>query len=106
MLGEDVTHLRDHFDPSAPDEEWIPWVGLRGWVVVTKDDRITRKPGQVKALRDAGAAAFVFVQKVDPNLWGWVEVFVRRWPEFKAITRSRKPPFVARVPQRGRISFS
>ena len=36
-------HL-DHFEEDAPDEEWLGEVGARGWVVLTKDKGIRRKP--------------------------------------------------------------
>jgi hypothetical protein len=30
----------DHFAKDAPDLDWIPEIGKRGWVVLTKDARI------------------------------------------------------------------
>jgi hypothetical protein len=36
-------HL-DHFRGAAPDMEWIPEVGRRGWVLITKDQNIRRNP--------------------------------------------------------------
>ncbi|WP_051482568.1 hypothetical protein [Synechocystis sp. PCC 7509] len=32
----------DHFAPDAQDVDWIPEVGKKGWVVLTKDARIGR----------------------------------------------------------------
>ena len=34
----------DHFDQAAPDVEWIPEVGRRDWVLITKDEHIRRNP--------------------------------------------------------------
>src|SRR4051794_37837765 len=48
----------DHFAIDAPDEIWLPDVGARGWVVLSKDDRIRRNPVERAALRAAGVAAF------------------------------------------------
>jgi hypothetical protein len=36
-------HL-DHFPGDKPDAEWIPEVGGRGWVLITKDQEIRRNP--------------------------------------------------------------
>lgn len=32
----------DHFPQAAPDTEWIPEVGRRGWVLITRDKNICR----------------------------------------------------------------
>jgi len=34
----------DHFPPDAPDTAWLQVVGERRWVVLTKDERIRRRP--------------------------------------------------------------
>jgi hypothetical protein len=44
---------RDHFAPDAEDEAWIPAIASRGWVIVTRDFAIRRRPNE----RDAWAAA-------------------------------------------------
>lgn len=33
-------HL-DHFPGDAPDMQWIPEVGRRGWVLITKDQKLS-----------------------------------------------------------------
>jgi uncharacterized protein with PIN domain len=33
----------DHFDPSAEDVDWLPEVGKRGWIVLTKDANIGKR---------------------------------------------------------------
>ena len=39
-VGESVEIHDDHFAPDAKDEVWLVEVGKRGWIVLTKDDRI------------------------------------------------------------------
>src|SRR5437899_2965793 len=39
-VGATVEIHDDHFPPDAKDEVWLTEVGRRGWVVLTKDDRI------------------------------------------------------------------
>lgn len=51
----------DHFPPNAPDHEWLPVVGEKGWVVLTKDKRIRYRGLELKALEDARVKAFVLV---------------------------------------------
>jgi predicted nuclease of predicted toxin-antitoxin system len=52
-----VAH-RDVFRPDTPDAEWIAEVGLRGWVVVTRDQNIRRRPNELRAVRCAGLHLF------------------------------------------------
>ena len=35
--GEKLILLDDHFAPSTLDATWIPEVGAKGWVIITKD---------------------------------------------------------------------
>jgi PIN like domain len=41
------------------DEEWLPEVVERGWVVLLKDDRIRRRPNEREALMRSRARVFV-----------------------------------------------
>jgi hypothetical protein len=47
------------FAQGAPDEEWLPEVGRRGWVLLTKDDRIRSTTAQREILLAAGVRAFI-----------------------------------------------
>jgi predicted nuclease of predicted toxin-antitoxin system len=38
--GAKVEVHDDHFLPDATDEEWLATVGRKGWVVLTKDNRL------------------------------------------------------------------
>jgi predicted nuclease of predicted toxin-antitoxin system len=48
-----------HFARDCADEVWIAEVAARGWIIVTKDERILRRALELAALEDSGAAAFV-----------------------------------------------
>ena len=102
-FGEDVVHLREEFPPDTDDVDWLPEIGRRGWYLVTRDKRIARKPAEIRALRQAGVGAFVFTQQKDPLLWDWVETVVKRWAELKRWANDHQRPFVAGIPERGRI---
>ena len=45
---------------NAPDEDWISEVGKRGWVVLTKDDRIRYRPAALAVYRRDQVKVFVF----------------------------------------------
>lgn len=46
---------RDHFAPDARDEAWIPSIASRGWVIVTRDFAIKRRPNEREAWSSANA---------------------------------------------------
>jgi hypothetical protein len=37
---------RDHFASDARDEAWIPAIASRGWVIITRDFAIQRRPNE------------------------------------------------------------
>lgn len=102
-FGEDVQHLRDAFPPETKDVVWIPHVAASGWVLVTRDKRIRTRPLEAEALVRAGLSAFFFMQKRDPDLWGWVQLVVRRWREMQELERTAHKPFLMGIPERGVI---
>ncbi|MBL8754892.1 MAG: hypothetical protein JNK15_16425 [Planctomycetes bacterium] len=57
--GVRVELLHEHFDTATQDPEWLASVGSRGWVVLTKDQRIRRRRVEIQALLSARVAAFV-----------------------------------------------
>lgn len=46
---------RDHFAPDAEDEAWIPAIASRGWIIVTRDFAIKRRPMERDAWKTANA---------------------------------------------------
>ena len=48
----------DVFSQDVDDEVWLREAGRRGWVVLTRDDKIRYRPGEQQALIEAGTAVF------------------------------------------------
>jgi hypothetical protein len=55
-------HL-DHFEEATPDPEWIPEIGRRDWVLITKDKNIRRNPLERAAYEAARVRGFVVTGK-------------------------------------------
>jgi hypothetical protein len=89
-FGEEVLHLRDQFDPSTPDEQWIPWVGTEGLFLVTHDTKIRLHPAQRKACLEAGLGVFVLSSRVKGHC-EIIRMMVNRWTAIKeAAARVRR----------------
>jgi hypothetical protein len=50
---------RDHFAPDAEDEAWIPAIASRGWIIVTRDFAIKRRPAEREAWNTANATVIM-----------------------------------------------
>ncbi|MBI4490881.1 MAG: hypothetical protein HY694_17490 [Deltaproteobacteria bacterium] len=106
-LGETVEIHDDHFSPDAKDEDWLLEVGRRGWVVLTKDDRIRYRITEQTALRKARVRAFVLTSS---QLQGkeMAQAFLKALPRMKRLliklyrTRGLNP----RVRPNGRAAAS
>jgi len=91
-----------HFALDAADEEWLLEVGRRGWIVLTKDDRIRYRIAERTALITANVRAFVLVSgnMIGPSM---AQVFVAALPAILRLTEQHSPPFIAKVYKDSRV---
>jgi hypothetical protein len=102
--GASVERLREHFPPGTADQEWLTEVGKRGWVVLTKDKRIRRRPAEVAAILNGNVRAFVLTSG---NATGqaMAQTFVAALPAMRQFCRDFAPPFLATVSAAGRVKM-
>jgi hypothetical protein len=103
-IGETVEIHDDHFAPDARDEVWLAEVGRRGWIVLTKDDRIRYRVTERTALTSANVRAFVLTST---QMQGseMVAAFLKALPRMKRLLTNRPAPFIARVSRHGTVSL-
>jgi hypothetical protein len=89
--GCPVTH------PRMPDDEWLPIVGERGWAVLTRDKKIRKRPGELRALRDAGVQAFSLTGAGQKPRWAILELIVRQWDAMERACQDQPGPFLYAV---------
>lgn len=92
-----------HFAKDAKDVDWLPIVGQRGWVVLTKDERIAKRFLERLAVASAGVKMFVLVSQ---NLSGTdtAAAFTKAIPAMQQFLQTNPAPFIAKVYQDGDIS--
>ncbi len=92
------------FPAAAADEEWLPIVGQRGWVLLTKDEKIRYRAAQKRAIAQNLVRAFFLVPK---NLTGPEngEVFVRALRRMERFSIGNRPPFIAKVFRNGTVKL-
>ena len=95
----------EHFARDEEDRVWLQTVGERGWVVLTKDQRLRYRPLEIAALRASNARVFVLTAG---NLRGIeiATVFLAALPRICEVLHSMPGPFVARVSQSGRVTIT
>jgi hypothetical protein len=81
---------------DAKDADWLPVVGKRGWIVLTKDDRIRYRQHEYDALMNAGVRAFVLSSR---NLTGdeMAAIFVKFRSRMERIASGAPGAFIAKV---------
>lgn len=89
---------------DTPDEEWLARAGAEGWVVITKDKLIRKRPIERQALLSSGVRAFVFS---GGNLSGieMAESISRALPRMLRLIASTPPPFIARITGSGDVAL-
>jgi hypothetical protein len=92
----------DHFGKNAPDIDWIPEIGTRGWVILTKDARIGKNRIERLAVADARARMFTLASQ---SLSGtdMAALFLQAIPEMKKFIGENPAPFIAKVYQGGKV---
>ncbi len=92
----------DHFDQDARDVDWLPAVAAKGWVILTKDAAVARRPLERDAIDIAGARVFAFSNANVPGS-AVASGFLIAWPKMLALIKSRAGPFIAVVHKDGRV---
>lgn len=95
----------DHFARDEEDRVWLQAVGERGWVVLTKDQRLRYRPLEIAALRASNARVFVLTAG---NLRGSeiAAVFLTALPRIYELLQAMPGPFVARVSRPGNVRIT
>ncbi len=100
--GVQVEVHDDHFPSGATDAQWIPQVGKMGWIVLTKDKRITYNALERQAVARAGIRMFTLAST---GLSGEDTAFAFKKalnPMLKFLGKN-PAPFIAKVYKDGNI---
>jgi len=104
LLEEDgyVMHLKDRFRQDEADAVWLAYVGSNKFVLVTRDKKIRKRPGELTAFKKHNVGAFILTGK---NLGRWREIkqLICAWEEMRSLGACTRRPFAFQVPPKGRI---
>ena len=94
--GISVKAHDDHFPKNALDIDWLPEVGKRGRVIITKDARIGRNQTERLAVTNANIKMFTLASQ---NLTGkeMANIFIKSITNMQEFVRNHNSPFIAKV---------
>jgi hypothetical protein len=101
---QDEGHDARVFDEfaSRPDVEFLPIIGERQWILVTKDKNVRRNQLEVEAILNSDVRAFV-VTAANLNHEQIAQLVLKAMPKITRISR-RQGPFVYNITASGIVS--
>lgn len=102
-LNHDVTHVYDEGLKSAQDPEIFSYVGSRGWVLVTRDKKIRKRPHERAAYRAAGIGVFIYMGSAERTLDEQMGLVLRTIEDIEKTAGRERPPYVYGISDRGKL---
>ena len=101
-LGIQLRTHDDHFAQTALDIEWIPEIGRRGWIILTKDAAIARNQIERQAITQANLRMFTLASQ---NLSGreMADSFRLAISDIKEFLNTNPSPFIAKIHRDGTV---
>jgi hypothetical protein len=99
LAGVRIEQLEDHLPPNTPDVEWLPFVGERNWVALTKD-QLRADPEEQVSLMVHGVKAFVLVGSKSTHE-EFAALFLKRLRWIYRTIHLHDEPFMARLSASG-----
>lgn len=96
-----VAH-HQRFAPAAPDDEWLAEVGAEGWLVLTRDQNIRRRPNELAAVRAAKLCLFVLGQG-NLSAAETARIVVDAWPRMLRAARGARRPAIFTLTRGGEV---
>jgi predicted nuclease of predicted toxin-antitoxin system len=100
--GEQVELQEDHFDKKADDTQWVPEVGRRGWIILTKDRALRHNSLELIALLKSNTHSFILTS-ADQTGEQMAKAFVAALPDMKNMIGKFPSPFVGTVTPLGKV---
>jgi hypothetical protein len=91
-----VVHRHDdYFAQDCSDETWLTEIGQRGWVAITRDQRIRYKPNERQAVIDARATLLILVGRATSA--DLATNFINSTDRIESFLTRHAPPLIAKI---------
>ena len=102
-LGHDVAHVYEHGLRSTADPEIFEFVGQRGWILVTRDKKIRKKPHERAAYLAAGIGIFVYTGSSERSLDEQMVLVLRTIADLEQSAERNQPPYIFGISDLGKL---
>jgi hypothetical protein len=101
--GLHVEIQEDHFPQDTPDHVWVPEVGRRGWVILSKDSALRHNHIELVALLRSNTHSFILTSANQTGA-AMGAAFVAAIPQMRRIIAKFQPPCVSAVTPSGVVN--
>lgn len=99
-VGAQVKLMTEEFGSGTLDKDWLPVVGERGWLLITKDRNIRYNRAERRALQIAGVRAF-FMGVRNPTAEVASALVTANAVRMVEFAMKHEPPFVVVIKKGG-----
>lgn len=104
QVREDACWLEDVFEEGwIKDREWIPEVGARGWLVISKDKKIRTRREERRAVKENNVGCFILNYKQPLNRWEILKLVTSTLDEMEEKFANTPRPFMYLIDRNGRF---
>jgi hypothetical protein len=96
----EVLHVADYFGQGTKDEEWIPKIAKMHGVIITLDQKISRRPSEWKLCKDYKIGIFFIAPPKGTQYWDLVQFLLKKWKEIKEKALTTERPFAYKITPR------
>lgn len=94
ICDDTVIFLDERFPPDTPDREWLAVAGREGWLVISRDKRIRRRPGEREAILENGVGCFILGWRKNLTRAAYLDVLAGSLDEMQALFAETPRPFI------------
>jgi hypothetical protein len=104
LVHNEIHHERhgEHFPAGTEDSIWLPFVGQKGWILLTKDKRIRFNDLEKQAVIANRVREFYFTSG-NFNGEAMAALLAVALPEMFRLCRMHRPPFIASITKAGNV---
>lgn len=105
LTASEVTihqHLKYFPNPGEPDSAWLPFVGRKGWSLITTDKSFRYNELERLALIKYKVKVFAFMDNT-VGARAMAEALEKALPRVRTLSESLKPPFVCSITGHGKV---
>lgn len=101
LVRPDLMWIEDKYNHRTKDEVWLPDIGAKQWLLISRDKHIRTRPGERQAIRDNGIGCFILNQKRNPTRWEYLKLLCLTLDGMEERFAGTGRPFIFTVDSRG-----